>query len=303
MKKVLVFPGGTEIGLEIVRGLKDDFIVYSSGDIPPNPYPSLFEDHIIIPPVNKEGWLERLNEVIEKYNIEYIFPAHDGVITECLNNKDKINAKIISHPLETWKLCHSKSDTYKLFKDLLLTPKQYKDFSEINEYPIFIKPDRGSGTLNCFKIDNKIELRVFLKRYKDLIILEYLPGKEYTIDCFSDREKGLLFAEGRERLKIRNGISTHSRIVKREEFYNFAMLISNQLEFHGAWFFQLKEDKKGLLKLLEIGPRIAGTMALNRNRGVNFPLLSIKEYERIPITIWVKNRPTEIYRILQNFYY
>lgn len=302
MKKILAFPGGTEIGLEVVRGLKDDFIVYSSGDIPPNPYPSLFEEHIIIPPVNKEGWLERLNEVIEKYDIEYIFPVHDGVITECLNNKDKINAKIISHPIETWFLCRSKGMTYNYLKDVIPCPKHHL-FPEDSIFPVFIKPDHGSGTLNCFKVDNEIELRVFLKRYNDLIILEYLPGKEYTIDCFSDRERGLLFAEGRERIKIRNGISTHSRIVKRKEFREYAQKISEQLEFHGAWFFQVKEDSKGILKLLEIGPRIAGTMALSRKRGVNLPLLCIKEYERVPITIWVKDKPTEIYRILQNFYY
>ena len=39
--------------------------------------------------------------------------------------------------------------------------------------------------------------------------------------------------------------------------------------------FQVKEDEKGELYLLEIAPRIADSMALYRNLGTNFELLSV----------------------------
>jgi len=44
---------------------------------------------------------------------------------------------------------------------------------------------------------------------------------------------------------------------------------------HGLWFFQMKFDKTGELKLLEIGPRVSGTMMLNRAKGINFVELAI----------------------------
>jgi hypothetical protein len=43
----------------------------------------------------------------------------------------------------------------------------------------------------------------------------------------------------------------------------------------GVWFYQMKYDINGDLRLLEIGPRVSGTMMLNRARGINFVELSI----------------------------
>ena len=39
---------------------------------------------------------------------------------------------------------------------------------------------------------------------------------------------------------------------------------------NGSWFFQMKRDSEGHLKLLEIAPRIGGTSSLYRIKGVNF---------------------------------
>ena len=64
---------------------------------------------------------------------------------------------------------------------------------------------------------------------------------------------------------------------ERAEFEKYAQAISSALEFHGAWFFQVKEGAEGALKLLEVAPRIAGAMAFHRVQGVNFPLLSLYE--------------------------
>ena len=48
-----------------------------------------------------------------------------------------------------------------------------------------------------------------------------------------------------------------------------------RFRFNGAWFFQLKENGQGQFRLMEVAPRIAGTMGATRNRGVNMPLLTL----------------------------
>ena len=53
---------------------------------------------------------------------------------------------------------------------------------------------------------------------------------------------------------------------------------------------------------MEVGARIAGTMALHRCDGVNFPLLGIYEEERAPITIMTNNAEIRIDRALVNRY-
>jgi hypothetical protein len=154
-------------------------------------------------------------------------------------------------------------------------------------------------------VDSPSLLRELLRNTKDMIVLEYLDGKEYTVDCFTDRRSGLLFCSGRERIRIKSGISMNSKPVEEEInsiFRKYAEIISRELEFYGAWFFQLKLDDSGTFKLLEIAPRISGTMATHRVLGINFPLLSIYEKEGVGIEIMTNICDVEIDRALVNRY-
>jgi len=302
-----VFPGGTEIGLEIWKSLKGckDIVLYSAGSDVSNHAPYVFKNHFIVPDVHNPDWLNILNEVINKYGIDYIFPAHDDVIVALAQNADKLNADIISSPLPTCLICRSKIKTYNKFKNLLPVPKVFNELSEIESFPVFVKPDKGQGTQGAYRVDNLDMLKGLLKSNSDLIVMEYLPGKEYTVDCFTNRRKGLLFCSGRERIRIKSGISMNSKPVDEKTnkvFRKYADIISQELELYGAWFFQLKLDNQRTFKLLEIAPRIGGTMATHRVLGINFPLLSIYEKEGVDVEIMTNKCNVEIDRALINRY-
>jgi carbamoyl-phosphate synthase large subunit len=306
-RRVLVFPGGTEIGLEIWRSLRHckEVTLLAAGNNVSGHAPYVFRENFAVPDVHESGWVEALSCGVGKHNVDYIFPAHDDVVLALAQNSSKIDAKIVSSPLSTCLICRSKSKTYERFKDLLPVPRVYGHPSDVDRFPVFVKPDKGQGSQDASRVDNLGTLEVFLKNKPNLIIMEYLPGKEYTVDCFTDRRKGLIFCGGRERIRVRSGISMNSRPVDVKtslEFRRIANIISDELEFHGAWFFQLKIDSFGNFKLLEIAPRIGGTMATNRVLGVNFALLSIFEQEGRDISIMVNNCDVEIDRALTNRY-
>jgi hypothetical protein len=306
-KNVLIFPGGTEIGLEIWKSLKDvkDIALYSAGSDVSNHAPYVFKNHLIIPDIHNSKWIECLNAYILEYKIDYIFPAYDDIVIALAKNATKLKAKIISSPLDTCLLTRSKSKTYGRFKNLLPIPRTYCEISEIDYFPVFVKPDAGQGSQGASKVNDLNSLELSLQHNENLVISEYLSGKEFTIDCFTDRIRGLLFCNGRERIRTRAGISMNSKPVDaniNKIFTNYANIINNELEFFGAWFFQLKLDASNIFKLLEIAPRISGTMATYRVRGVNFPLLSIYEHERINIEIMENPCDLVIDRALMNRY-
>jgi hypothetical protein len=304
IKNILVFPGGTEIGLEINKSLRHikDIQLYSAGSDVSNPAPYFYKRHFILPTIYEKDWIKKLNELIHENNINFIFPAYDDIIVALAKNKAKINTEIISSPLETCILTRSKSETYKCFENIIPVPKIYRNNEIIETYPVFLKPDKGQGSKDTYLVKSDKEYNLLMEKKKKLIAIEYLPGKEFTIDCFSDREEGILFCQGRLRNRIRNGISVNSRIVENKKFREYAEKISSHLDLYGAWFFQLKESKDFELKLMEIAPRIAGTMALNRVRGINFPLLSLYEHQRIKLEIMINNFDIIIDRALQNRY-
>ncbi len=299
-----MFPGGTEIGMEIQRSLAPckEVNLFSASQEVSNHAPYVFKNHSIVLPVTHKGWVESLRKVVRKYDIHAIFPAHDDVILPLLDHASKLHTKIVTSPKKTCVVTRSKTKTYSLLSAVVPCPKIFHCAEEIRSYPVFIKPDKGQGSFMALKIDDCESLKFFLKKRNDFLISEYLPGKEYTVDCFTDRRKGLLFCSARERVRVKDGISMHTSLVKSKEFEKFAKRISNKLPFYGAWFFQLKRDSKGSLKLLEIAPRIAGNMGLSRSRGVNLPLLSFFEQEGRAIEIMASDGPVEVDRCLTERY-
>src|SRR5438034_10667059 len=75
---VLVFPGGTEIGLEIQRSLRDckEVRLFSAGAAVSNHAPYVYADHAIVPSIDDPAWVDALNQVIRERGIDYIYPAY-----------------------------------------------------------------------------------------------------------------------------------------------------------------------------------------------------------------------------------
>lgn len=301
---ILIFPGGSEIGLEIQKALSGckEITLFSAGMDLPNHASYVFRKHFIVPSIREKNWLEELNKIIRENAIDYIFPAYDDVIVALAQHSELIRARLILPPKRTCEITRSKSSTYKHFKGIVPVPTIYYPPFDSLQFPVFFKPDKGQASENAFIVQNKKELDFAISKDKTALILEYLPGKEVTIDCFSDRESGVLFCGGRLRVRTKAGISMSSKPIIDPNFMEIALAIYNHLEIYGAWFFQLKKDKYENYKLLEIAPRIAGTMALHRVMGINFALLSIYEHERIPISILTNPGHIEIERALINRY-
>jgi predicted ATP-grasp superfamily ATP-dependent carboligase len=96
----------------------------------------------------------------------------------------------------------------------------------------------------------------------EIIALETLPGTEYSIDCVYDTQHTLVFYGVREREAIRNGICSTAKFVvdTNSEFLDFVQAIGEVVKFRFNVNIQAKRDRHGVLKLLEINPRISGSL-------------------------------------------
>ncbi len=264
-KKVLVFPCGSEVGLEINRCLRNSrhFDLYGASSV--NDHGRFVYDNYIggLPTVDKAGFKMDLSSVAIKNGIDYIIPANDKAILALMMLTGELRTKVLVHSEKTCRVCFSKDETYYLFDEI--SPKK------TSEYPKFVKPIFGSGSKGCFIIRDETE-ESFLKetgRLSGTIVREFLHGDEYTVDCFTDRFGRLRFCEGRCRSRVNNGISVETRRADKPYFRDFAEYIMDRLDMRGVWFFQVKEDIHGDPALLEIAPRIAGSSGLWRAYGVN----------------------------------
>ncbi|MCT4704606.1 ATP-grasp domain-containing protein [Enterobacteriaceae bacterium H16N7] len=301
---ILIFPAGTEIGREIYSALRfcKDIDLFQGGEIYNNHALFTATDYSALPSIHQNGWLPALNEFIARHNIDFIFPAHDDVLLALAENRDEIGATVLAPATSTCQMTRSKSATYEKLKTIVNVPQRYTKEQACQHFPVFVKPDKGQGSQGACRVDSAAELHYRLDQRDDLIICEYLPGEEFTVDCFSDSETGLLYCQARTRERVRNGISMFSRFAVLAEVQDIASDIGRILNMRGAWFFQVKYNQHHLLTLLEVAPRIAGTMALSRAAGINLPLLTIYESLRYPLTFLPLNDNIQISKGTVNRY-
>jgi len=274
-KNILVFPCGSEIGLEICRSMRlsTHFTLWGGSSVDDHGKFEFVNYIDGLPMVNEKDFVEKLNAVIRQYRIDLIMPAYDSVILKLAEHRDELACPVVMSPSETCRIACSKGETYRRLAGVVPVPRVWGPDEQM-DMPVFLKPDSGCGSRGCQRANTPEEVRFALARNPSLLALEYLPGREYTIDCFTDRKHRLLFAQGRCRARITNGISVNSHVVDDPRFHDLAVRINSAIEFRGAWFFQVKERADGELVLMEIAPRIAGTMELNRGLGVNLAMLS-----------------------------
>ena len=303
---VLVFPCGSENSLEIHTALKDVVNVNLfgvSGKYDHGEY--IYENYIgNFPYISEDCFIRTLNETIIKFNIDIIFPTHDDVVLKLAENIDVIKSKIAVPSLRAAQLSRSKKQTFNLFKDCRFCPIVYTTYNEIiNNLPVFIKPDKGQGGKGALLLKEENSHTINSYMNEEYVICEYLPGEELTVDCFSDFNGNLRFVGPRTRERIFGGISMRSTIIPlSEEIRAIAETINKKVKINGLWFFQLKKDKKGQYKLMEMSVRTAGTMNLYRGIGINFPLLTVYNALGYEVDIIKNDFSLQVDRALFNRY-
>jgi len=101
----------------------------------------------------------------------------------------------------------------------------------------------------------------------DLMVQEYLPGAEYTIDVMGN--DGGYLAIPRRRDKIKSGITSVGTVEKHGELREWCVRLSANLGLSYPHGYQFKEDEEGVPRLLECNPRVQGTMIASHYAGWN----------------------------------
>ena len=171
--------------------------------------------------------------------------------------------------------CKDKMQTFNYLSKKFDLPFTTIDYKKTSRFPLIAKPRYGKGSKGIVKIDNEKELKyVQTKRDKDnLIFQEYLPGTEYTIDVLSDLDCEPIIAVPRIRLETKAGISTMGKIVKDENISDTCKSIAKCLKIRGPCCIQMKESKEGILKIVEVNPRMGGGTFFTTLAGANFPAM------------------------------
>ncbi|MEK5038409.1 ATP-grasp domain-containing protein [Sporosarcina sp. FSL K6-3457] len=128
------------------------------------------------------------------------------------------------------------------------------------------------NTANSQKISFATAYKILQKqdRFPDLMILEYLDGYEYSIDCLAGADGTLHIAIPRKK-----GIGRIREIEHNEELLLIARQMAEHYKIPFVFNIQVKY-KNGVAKLLEVNPRMSGGLHISCLAGVNIPYFAIK---------------------------
>jgi len=141
-------------------------------------------------------------------------------------------------------------------------------------YPVVVKPRTGSGSRGIRIVGSAAELAA-LDRSPALIVQDFLPGEEYSVDVLADTNGHVIASVPRIRARVDSGVSVGGRTVHDPEVEYFGRAVAQATGVTFVANVQCKRDRDGSPALLEVNPRIPGTLGLTIASGVDMPRLAL----------------------------
>ena len=232
-----------------------------------------------VPPATSGLFVEAALDIIKKERLDVVLPTSGFDIIPYSKHKTVFEQEGVTVAMSDYEVidtCLDKKRFYGRLKGRFDLPFTATHKSESVMYPCIVKPVFGKGSKDVFFCGNESDLDEKMKVHQNMLIQEYLPGREFTIDVLSDLDKRAIVAVPRERIEVKAGISFKGKIVLDTGIQNECVEVAEYLGIRGPSCMQMKCDCNGVPKIVEVNPRMGGGTIMATYAGINFPDLVLK---------------------------
>lgn len=247
--------------------------------------PALYaaDKYYIVPSIDEPGYFNAIMEICIKERIRAVISLIDPELSMLANKRKElelIGVTAIVSPYETCELWLDKYAAYRFLQaNGFKTAKTYVNLPEfeadlkagLTDFPVILKPRKGSASLNISIADNMDEAKSLLNSRSGMLIQEYLSGKELGVDVYRDlvsREIIAVFAK--EKLSMRSGETDKAKSINPEELFPIVEALVTRSDLIGPVDMDVFYSK-GEYLISEINPRFGGGYPLAYECGINFP--------------------------------
>ena len=252
-----------------------------------------------VPRGDDPGYVDALLAICEKEHVEVLLPVMSVELNALARNRGRFEAigiKVSVSGAESLEIANDKRKLFDFLKQNGLPCADFRAVSSMESfgaavrelgYPgkkVCVKTTNGSGSRGFRIIDEtrpRYEMYLHEKpnscmirlsemeailaeadEFPELLVMEYLPGNEYTVDLLADQGK-VLYCCCRKSLGMDHGIMLNSEVVRHNEI-------------DGSIGFDILEREDGTPCLVECNPRMTAGIPVFRLAGVNLPYLNVK---------------------------
>lgn len=239
-----------------------------------------------LPKCNEDNYLKILIDICIHEQVDLLIPLYEPEFAFLNQSRHEFEIRktnlLLSnrHTLET---CRDKWLTHQFFlNNGIKTPLSWTGdtLPKQGQLPLFAKPRKGMGSIGIKKIISPEQL--LLQRTPEILLQEFISGREYTLDILSDLSGKVISVVPRERLEVRSGEVSKSRTVKRDDLIKDGKEIVETLGAIGPVTLQCIDTGQDVY-WIEINPRFGGGVPLSIAAGVDYPYLLYRMCTRQPV--------------------
>lgn len=317
---ILMTGGGAPGAAGIIKCLRQEklfkiFVADANADVIGKYLGDEFE---VIPFADSPEFVDKLLSICKEHNIQIILPLVTKELIPLsarVNEFETFGTRVLISPQSSLDIANNKSRLYEFLQwrgikvpsfNIVETVEQFKEAVTALGYPekqVCFKPSISNGSRGFRIISEKINELDLLLNYKpaatfislnnavdilssgtfpELLVSEYLPGEEYSVDCLTNHGESVLIVP-RLRKKMLNGITVEGEFIEDQNIIDYCKQIVKELQLHGNIGIQVKRANSGEFLILEINPRVQGTIAAALGAGINLPVLAVKQELGLPI--------------------
>lgn len=234
----------------------------------------------------EKEWIEIIKVQILEKNIDVLFPVeieNIRLISKYIKQFKLLVPKLVLPATDSFDIANNKWNMYKLLKENNInSPLTYlsSEFLMNNnydlEYPILLKPFVGMGGFGIETIEDETSLINLIQKNQDSIIQRFIKGYDIDMSVLCMNGKILAFS-------IQKGYIYSTALYSAplgvdflycEELFETVLNLIKKLNWSGFAHVDLRYDEiEKNYKVLEINPRIWGSIEASNKVGVNFPYL------------------------------
>jgi carbamoyl-phosphate synthase large subunit len=293
----------------------------------------------LVPKATDDFFIDKIMEICLQNEIRIVFPLVTLELFEFAKHKNTFASKNINIIVSEQADLNIANNKGLIYSHLLMNDIDVPKFSIVRtknefisaakelgypKFPIVMKPSVSNGSrgvrildehlnrydllfkekpLGIFSRLNDVLNDIGERTFPNLVISEYLPGAELTIDTIVDdgNIEDILI---RTRNTINSGISTSGTFINNDAVANYIKKIVKILPgLKGPIGFQVKESTLGGYLLLECNPRIQGTSVAAMGLGVNLPLRALMQAAGISRDRLIRKQGISFSRYYQEVFY
>ncbi len=252
-----------------------------------------------VPAVYDPEYINITLQICKEQSIDALFSLNDLELPILAENKSRfesLGVKVIISDPKVIDIAFDKYKTAQWVESLGLTaPKTYVRLEDAKralaageiEFPLFMKPRWGSGSIGLESIADMEELDIYygllMKKIKKTIlatasvgdeyimIQEKLTGSEYGLDIMNDLDGKNIGVSVKQKLAMRAGETDKAVTVDLPEVREVGHKIGEVLGHIGNLDVDIMQRADGAYCVLELNPRFGGGFPFSYEAGVNFP--------------------------------